>query len=158
MSIEDETVAFTVVWTGRTKYEIHEIIPKMMQFSLTLDGFEKNEFEHLTVVHAPSDDDEPEMKEAKPDISAEIEVRHTDAVFEKGPKFCTVVTSGLLQAGAYICTTAIFWPKWTPDLRISGVSKIEHRQFSIFPCNKKPGKQKLGDSYFFFEKTGRQPN
>jgi len=81
MSIEDETVAFTVVWKGRTKYEIHEIIPKMDEFSQTLDGFEQNEFGHLTVVHAPSDDDEPEIEEAKPDISAEIEVRDTDAVF-----------------------------------------------------------------------------
>jgi len=31
------------------------------------------------------------------------------------------------------------------DLLISGVPKIEHRQFSTFPCNKKPG-LKLDDS------------
>lgn len=45
----------------------------MDEFSQTLDGFEQNEFGHLTVVHAPSDDDEPEIEEAKPEISAEIE-------------------------------------------------------------------------------------
>jgi len=42
-----------------------------------------------------------------------------------------------------------------PDLPISGVSKIEHRQFSIFPCNKKPD-LKLDDSYFFPIKLGDQ--